>query len=351
MSNGKIEFLDFAKGYAILTVVIFHVLQLAGLNPLMQKMIFFGGTGVHLFFLLSGYGLGLSKGEVEPVSFYQRRASKIWLPYALVLTISMLAAYLFDVFPDRWEAWLAGVGLYQMFMEPFVASYGGHFWFISAIIQFYLVYPWIKKAVDSADGHTGKVVIGALLISMAWWVLVYSLNKTEYRVWNSFFLQFLWEFVLGMALASAMKAKSSVNLGFLKLRPDFWNAKAWQALLVGGLFAGIMLVMALKLGAFGKIFNDVPALLGYTGICVFVYQIGLNFLPFIRQFFVWVGGFSFSLYLTHMLGLRFYLMALGALGLQVNILTMLVYLPIALLIGRLFEPVSQAWTNALSFTK
>jgi peptidoglycan/LPS O-acetylase OafA/YrhL len=347
MSTGKIEFLDFAKGYAILTVVIFHVLQLAGLPPLMQKMIFFGGTGVHLFFLLSGYGLGLSKGVVEPMSFYQRRASKIWLPYVLALTLSMLAAYAFNVYPDRWQAWLAGVGLYQMFMEPFVASYGGHFWFLSAIIQFYIVYPWIKKAVDAAGGHTAKVVLGTLAISVLWWVVVYSLGKTEYRVWNSFFMQFIWEFGLGLALASAMRAGSKIDLGLVKLRPDFWNVKPLQALITGAIFAGIMLVMALKLGAFGKIFNDVPALIGYTGICVFVYQIGERYLPFIKQFFLWVGSFSFSLYLIHMLGLRFYLMALTSLGLQPNLVTLLAYLPIAILLGRLFEPVSQAWTKAV----
>jgi peptidoglycan/LPS O-acetylase OafA/YrhL len=348
MSSEKIDFLDFAKGYAIFSIVIFHVLQLAGLSPLLQKMIFFGGTGVHLFFLLSGYGLGMSKGAVEPISFYKRRATKIWLPYILVLTLSMIAAYALDVFPDRWQAYLAGVGLYQMFMEPFVASYGGHFWFISTIMQLYLVYPFLKKLLDKSGGYTPQVVFVPLLVSFAWWLAVYFFGKTEYRVWNSFFLQFIWEFALGLALAAALRAGSTLRLVGIHIKPDFWNVHWAKALGVGVLFSGIMLVMALKLGAFGKICNDAPALLGYTGICVFVYQVGKSYLPFVHQFFMWISTFSFSLYLIHMLGLRFYLLSLEMAGLQPNLILLIVYLPIALMLGRLFEPVSQAWTTYLS---
>jgi peptidoglycan/LPS O-acetylase OafA/YrhL len=348
MSTGKIEFLDFAKGYAIFSIVLFHILQVADLSPLLQKMIFFGGTGVHLFFLLSGYGLGLSKGAVEPISFYQRRASKIWLPYALILTISMAFAYATNVFPDRWQAWLSGIGLYQMFMNEYVASYGGHFWFISAIIQFYLVYPFVKKWVDARGGHTATVVLTALSISVAWWLFVFYAGKTEYRVWNSFFLQFLWEFVLGLALASALRAGQKLNLGVVRLKPDFWNTSPWAALIVGGLFSGVMLFMALKLGAFGKICNDVPALLGYTGICVFMYQLGERWLPFVKQFFLWIGSFSFSLYLVHMLGFRLFILGLAQANIKLSLPLLLLYIPMALVLGRLFEPISQAWTNRLS---
>ena len=348
MSAKKIDFLDFAKGYAILSIVLFHVLQLAGLSPILQKMIFFGGTGVHLFFLLSGYGLGLSSARVEAISFYKRRASKIWLPYALILTISMVAAYTFNVYPDRWLQWLAGLGLYQMFIESYIESYGGHFWFISTIIQFYIAYPLIKYLVDKAGGHTAKVVLGALAISVVWWLLVYFTGNSQMRIWNSFFLQFLWEFVLGLALASAYCSGLKLKLGPITLRPDFWNIPLWQAIIGGGVFAVVMLAMALFLGAFGKICNDVPALLGYTGLCVVVYQVGQKFLPFVNRLFLWVGSFSFSLYLVHMLGLRFYLLGLNHLGLEPNLVTLIVYIPIALLLGRLFEPMSQIWTKKMS---
>ena len=198
LAGGRIEYIDFAKGYAIFTVVVYHVLQRAGLPPLGQQAIIFGGTGVHLFFLLSGFGLAFGK-TLAAAAFYRRRLTKVWLPYVLALTLSLLTALAWNLFPDRWAAWLAGVLLYQMFFERFMDSFGGHFWFISAIMQFYLVYPaliWLRRRMPSAAGFSA-ICLG---ISVAWWRMVYVLDKADWRTWNSFFLQFLWEFGLGMVL-------------------------------------------------------------------------------------------------------------------------------------------------------
>jgi len=341
----KIPYIDFAKGYAIFTIVLFHTLLVsAGWRPLLLKMIFFGATGVHLFFFLSGFGLGLSYGSAEPVQFYKRRVSKIWLPFVLVLTISLIVALVTGVYKDSWDAWLAGVGLYQMFMERYIASFGGHLWFISTIIQFYIAYPLIRKMVDKGGGHTWTVVIGALAISVTWWIVVFSSGKTELRIWNSFFLQFLWEFVLGLALASAYCSGEKLRIGPFTQRPDFWNQSPHKALLVGG----VMLFLAFNfhnLGVFGNIGIDIPYFLGYIAFSVAVYQIGERYLPFVKQFFLWIGSFSLSVYLVHILGLRFFLKATEAAGLSVNIWLLLSYIPFALLLGRMFEPVSIWWTN------
>ena len=51
----RYEYIQFAKGYAIFTIMLFHVLQRLVLPEILQKAIVFGGTGVHLFFLLSGF--------------------------------------------------------------------------------------------------------------------------------------------------------------------------------------------------------------------------------------------------------------------------------------------------------
>ena len=201
----KIEYIDFAKGYAIFTIVLYHALQRVALPGVLQKAIVFGGTGVHLFFLLSGFGLGLSKSPVSTTLFYKRRLTKVWLPYVLALTVSLLAASAFGLFPDGWQAWLAGVGLYQMFYEPWILSFGGHFWFISAIVQFYLAFPLLMP-VKQKTGNNVRFVALALAVSVAWWLAVYFLGKGDLRTWNSFFLQFLWEFALGMALADAFQS-------------------------------------------------------------------------------------------------------------------------------------------------
>ena len=334
--KGRIEYIDWAKGYAIFTIVCYHALQRAGLPPVLQQAIVFGGTGVHLFFLLSGFGLGLSAHGNSAIRFYRRRLSKVWLPYVLALTFSLTAATFFGLFPDGVAAWFAGVGLYQMFSERWIESFGGHFWFISAIIQFYLVYPllvWLKSLVER-HGRFWFFAL-SLAISVGWWILVYALGKGDLRTWNSCFLQFLWEFALGMVLASRFRS------GGIAL-----NAKTFLWSLPVALVAtGLMAWMILKMGPSGRIFNDIPALVGYTAFSIFFYQLGERFLPPLKRFFLWIGSFSYSMYLVHILVLEIWLRLLESLHLPANGLSLLPFLPLALLAGRFFEPLSRRWSG------
>lgn len=343
--KGRIEYIDWAKGYAIFTIVCYHALQRAGLPPMLQQAIVFGGTGVHLFFLLSGFGLGLSEHSDTTIRFYRRRLSKVWLPYVLALTISLVAAAFFGLFPDGTTAWLAGTGLYQMFSERWIESFGGHFWFISAIIQFYLVYPllvWLKSLVERL-GQFWFLAL-SLAISVAWWILVYALGKGDLRTWNSCFLQFLWEFALGMVLASRFRS-ASVWKPALNATTFRWS------LPVALIATGLMAWMILKMGPAGRIFNDIPALIGYTAFSIFFFQLGERFLPLLKRFFLWVGGFSYSMYLIHILVLETWLRLLESLHLPVNWLSLLPFLPLALLAGRFFEPLSRRWVRMFDVPK
>lgn len=329
----RIEYIDFAKGYAIFTIVCYHALQQVALSPLWQKAIVFGGTGVHLFFLLSGFGLAWSAQLESTLVFYRRRMSKVWFPYVLALTLSWLAAFAFHVFPDGWDAWLAGVALYQMFSAQYIESFGGHFWFISAILQFYLVFPLLVRLHHKLPSRL--FLLFAFCLSVAWWLVVYFFGKSDLRNWNSFFLQFLWEFALGMALAVWMREKKEGRAervqNLLEGRSAFW----WLSLPVGLLFTGVMIGMIVKMGEIGRVFNDIPALLGYTSLSVFVYQAGRRWLPSLNRFFIWISSFSYSLYLTHVLVLHLYMLALGVAVLTVP--TLLLYLGLALVAGKVFE--------------
>lgn len=340
--TGKLPFPDFAKGYAIFTIVLYHALQKLALPGWAAQAAGFGGTGVHLFFLLSGFGLGLSRAEGSAVDFYRRRLVKVWLPYVLALSISLFAAIEFGLFPDGWGAWLAGVGLYQMFYEPYIQSFGGHFWFISAIVQFYLVWPLLlrlRRRIGKAELFFGV----CLTLSLGWWLLVFVLGKGQLRTWNSFFLQFLWEFALGMLLAERYKTHSPHQP-----RGDFWNyPMAWNAV-AAAFFTGLMLLMVLKLGAAGRIFNDIPALLGYTALCVLLFQFSEKGLPALRRFFVWVGGISFALYLIHVLVLDCYLQILTENGMKINLVTLLPFPVLALAGAWVFHRLSQVLIKNLT---
>lgn len=50
-----------------------------------------------------------------------------------------------------------------MFFNDLENSFGGQMWFVSTIIQFYLIWPFLLKLFNKSIG-----VIYALLISMLW---------------------------------------------------------------------------------------------------------------------------------------------------------------------------------------
>ena len=334
----RYEYINFARGYAIFTIVIFHVLQRLSLEGLAGKAIEFGGTGVHLFFLLSGLGLSLSvvsKG-LGLYPFYRRRLVKVWLPYVIALSLSWIAAVTLGLFPDGWEAWLAGVSQAQMFSAGWMESFGGHFWFISTIIQFYIVFPLLNRWLNRAE-KAERFWLACLGVSIAWWVLVWVLGKGEYRNWNSFFLQFLWEFALGMVLGRFIQEEWDGSRTARLLR-HLWQPASWIWWMAGGLFsAALMLVMTLKMGQAGKIFNDIPALFGYGMLSVGIFFFLGRYGQPVLQFFKWVGEISYSLYLVHILVLELLLLALRQMGTGFHLIWVPVFLVLALMAAWVFE--------------
>ena len=61
-----------------------------------------------------------------------------------------------------------------MFFNDLENSFGGQMWFVSTIIQFYLIWPFLLKLFDKLIG-----VIYALLISMLWATIVAMLGKSD----------------------------------------------------------------------------------------------------------------------------------------------------------------------------
>lgn len=107
---------------------------------------------------------------------------------------------------------LGNLFLFKMFVPELESSMGGQMWFISTIIQFYIAWPLIVKLININRGYWI-----ALFISLSWATIVDILGLSEERVWNSFFLQYLCEFCLGMKLAELYRERPS-NLNIPKWR-------------------------------------------------------------------------------------------------------------------------------------
>lgn len=130
----------------------------------------------------------------------------------------------------------------------------------------------------------------ALLISIAWSSLTGLLGYEDLRPWGSFFLQYLWEFCLGMYLAEKVMRENGRSA-----LVDVSGMRWWW--LIAGAVAGMGLsgFMAWN-GGMLKLYNDIPSLVGFLSVLLMLYKLG-----WVNRLFVWASGFSYELYLVHSL--------------------------------------------------
>ena len=72
------------------------------LPPALARMINFGGTGVHTFIFVSGFGLYLShlRHPLPFGAFLKKRFSKIYVPYIIIVTVSAVISLFIPVFTN-----------------------------------------------------------------------------------------------------------------------------------------------------------------------------------------------------------------------------------------------------------
>ncbi|MFA6060420.1 MAG: acyltransferase [Taibaiella sp.] len=284
-TNAYLPVVDFLKGYSIATIVLFHLAQKFYLSGILKYAINFGGAGVHVFVLCSGFGLYLSflKKPISFSFFLKKRFLKVYLPYIIIVFISYFIPNTYSG-NDKFIALLSHIFLFKMFFEQYIGSFGPQLWFISMILQFYITFGLIVSIFRR--GSFVNNIILSLLISLAWATIVGFLGKSNLRVYNSFFLQYLWEFVLGMEIAKIYHKKGTIFI------PPKWVLALLIVFGVGmsGLFG--------VLGGWWKLYNDVPSLIGYGSLALLIYSLNMKW---VNVFFIFTNKFSYEWYLIHML--------------------------------------------------
>ena len=160
-------------------------------------------------------------------------------------------------------------------------------WFISVIFQFYFVFIFMAKGLRKIGPKNFFIL--SFAVSLSWWVIVVLAGKSDERVWNSFFLQYLWEFSLGMTLADCFTNKDRF---FIPTKRALVIAAA-----AGIAFLGVTGVVV---GAMRTI-NDVPSLIGYGALAILIYSLNIGS---VNYFIERVGAFSYEWYLVHILAFQ-----------------------------------------------
>lgn len=375
MSEKKTHFpiFDRMRALAILTIVVYHLLQeIFGVgflikadgiwNNLGRLKIFgdqfllnmltapfaYGFAAVSVFIVLSGFGLRWSLIGREKISwkeFYQRRFSKLLIPFYLVLLISILLLMGRNwLFPNlswwpnySWLDWLKYLFPPLMaFDMEWMQQIEGAFWFMALILQLYLVFPLLQAALIKMGSRNFLLMILVATLSYrfiaTYWLSTAPLGVVEQKVHSYygfvFFLPRLFEFSLGMVLAEKLKEWQEI--------PSKWLS-GWAFMVGLGLTA---LGVGLNYWQFGWIFSDLIAAIG-------VFAVFLNIATWLRKLVLLekIGGFSYEIYLLHHQLLKFIFLPLILLVKLPNStifwLTLPAYLAISTIAGYLVNRISK----------
>ena len=165
------------------------------------------GTFVHLFFILSGFGLMLSRIKTATPSWAawaSERFGKIVAPYWAAVVFAFAVANLSPLWaPPGWQASFSWVtlGAYLSFLRNIYEPGWGlnpSFWFMPVIIGLYALFPLLLQGLK----RMGEAAFLAVSV-LATWGFVAAALEGGYSVGHQAAspLYFVGEFALGMALA------------------------------------------------------------------------------------------------------------------------------------------------------
>ncbi len=345
-----IPVLDGLRALACLAVVTFHVnwttyhqqLWQPQDFPIASALLLAGGTGVTLFFVLSGFLLFLpyaralladEQGWPSARRFYLRRAFRILPAYYVSLALLVFFWQPAYLQPQHWRDLLLFVTFFMDSTPETFRKINGPYWTLAVEWQFYLLLPLLALGgyllVRRVPQRSRFPAIGACLGGLMVWALLV-------RCWGDYYVSHPGETllvprtVLNVALfflhGMAGKFLEDFAIGMLLATCyAYGRMRAWQSRLVSWLQryslplggAGIALLCFMALWHLDQDLHTFPWLdvlapaysslselgfaLGY-GACMAALLFGPAYLrrPLEWRYVRWVGAISYSLYIWHL---------------------------------------------------
>ncbi|HZC05306.1 MAG TPA: acyltransferase [Ktedonobacterales bacterium] len=310
----RLGYVDGLRALAALYVVVSHMVPTVwrgndpppGLSSMLGSPFAYGHFAVSVFIVLSGFSLMLPvarRGNTLPWGvwgFYWRRARRILPPYYLAMAFSLLLIWLFigQKTGTHWDVALPATGraviehvlLIQNLSFTDHATINYVFWSIAMECQIYLFFPLFVLLWRRYPPLFATIALVGVSLALLFWLALTWVGRLPFYAGFSFVPQYFGLFAIGMCAASAYTTQTP---RWLRLRD--WYVWELVALVCFVVLAATVITWPIYI-------LDLLAATGTVGLLFAASRPGprnpvraaLDWRPL-----VWVGGFSYSVYLIH----------------------------------------------------
>ncbi len=128
--------------------------------------------------------------------YWIKRIQRVYIPYIVIVFVSFIVPAI-HVEGNRIVALLSHVFLFKAFSETYIKSFGNQLWYISTIIELYVVFYWLAK---KGYVESRKLLYCSIPLSIVWMTITGIIDPSS-KVMYSVFLTFIWVFTIGIRLA------------------------------------------------------------------------------------------------------------------------------------------------------
>lgn len=305
--------IDIVRALALLIVLVYHFWVLSGSVAstnilLIDEFIKLGGEiGVTIFFLLSGYGIYWSidnsklNNNFSYKSYIIKRLKRILPEYYVCLFLVLI---LTDNVGYLTKDQILNVLSHCLFIHNLFPSYAGSIngvlWTMGVIFQFYLLAPFIYKAIKNKPyiSLTIAIIFTCLCKFILYRYVLFNNNLGNYAFFagRQIIISVIDNFVVGMVIANIIKDKK-LNLNINK----FLKILLFAISLVINI---IVYKIGLNYGIHsnnlsGYIWHSLLAIsLGLTILIYSSIKIRLDFI--VTKIFLWIAHYEYGIYLWHL---------------------------------------------------
>ncbi len=244
-------------------------------------------SGVNIFFFLSGYGCYYSmKKNANVLSFYKRRACRVFPPFLIVL----IAYGFFSVF--AWHTPLREY-LWNYSLISFFTDGKLNEWFVAAILLLYLIFPFFYWLAEKHRKILLSLFVIVYIFIFAWIFKLIKMPNKNLAIICGIFVDRIPNFILGILIAVKTTEGGAIRRNLL-----------WLLSILGLVSCGISLyVFRIGTGNYWLIMRTVYFFVAAMVIIFWVWfrekTEGNRVINAVSKGLFFVGGITLEIYLLH----------------------------------------------------